>query len=277
LIELAGVAEAAAILGVSKARVGQLRAAGRLPRALGATRSGPVWLRSDLEAHRAGQVATFLSPVVAAAEFTVVGLTEEQQRVHRALRAEQADVASLYEIGCRLLASPWIPDHLALAAHEFREAIDQLIEMARAPGLEKPKELSAAMKDLRSLWPTSVAKGEDGMWPADAIQIFAPFLDKFQDLMAASGRTEGQVRAYIGWRDPLGTQDATNHARHRAWNANWSFFKNTCHHRGATIEEFEQRLSEFNRLVLGVLGPQVVGEYDAIDAILQEADHAGQS
>lgn len=50
LPELVGVAETAEILGVSKQRVGELAAEGRLPRPVADLRSGTIWTRPSVEA-----------------------------------------------------------------------------------------------------------------------------------------------------------------------------------------------------------------------------------
>ncbi len=47
-VRLAGVSEAAEILGVHKPYVVQLREAGRLPKPLDVVAAGPIWLRRDL-------------------------------------------------------------------------------------------------------------------------------------------------------------------------------------------------------------------------------------
>ena len=46
---LMGIAEIADLLGVSRTRIHQLRAAGALPDAYDTLAMGPVWLREDVE------------------------------------------------------------------------------------------------------------------------------------------------------------------------------------------------------------------------------------
>jgi hypothetical protein len=48
-IQLAGVAEAAELLGVSKQRVSQLALTAGFPKPIGRARCGPIWRRDDVE------------------------------------------------------------------------------------------------------------------------------------------------------------------------------------------------------------------------------------
>lgn len=279
-MELAGLAEVAELLGVSKSRVGQLRAIGRLPEPLDTIRSGPVWERSQVEAYRDLRSGARIRPSSATVETgpALRGLTQEQQWVHRALHLERPSIALMYLAGCQLMANAWLPDHLALSAHEFREVIGHLVDMARAPGIDRPKELASAMRELRAVYPRSPLRAPNGQWLDGALDSLEPFLQRFEGILAAEGQRVGQVRAYIAWRDPSRTDLAAKRARHQIWNANWNFFKKACHHEASpTQEEFEQRVAELNRLILEVLGPQEVGRYDAIDALINEVENADRT
>lgn len=48
-LDLVCAVEAAAILGVSRQRVAQLRDSGRFPEPVAITRSGAIWLKADVE------------------------------------------------------------------------------------------------------------------------------------------------------------------------------------------------------------------------------------
>lgn len=54
---LVGTAEAAAILGVERPRIGKWRALGKMPPVVGDLAAGPVWLRGDIEDMRPETVA----------------------------------------------------------------------------------------------------------------------------------------------------------------------------------------------------------------------------
>lgn len=59
---LVGTAEAAAILGVERPRIGKWRALGKMPPIVGDLASSPIWLRADIEAMRPETVARRRSP-----------------------------------------------------------------------------------------------------------------------------------------------------------------------------------------------------------------------
>lgn len=203
-------------------------------------------------------------------------------RVFRALQNEQAKLAHWYQVGCELAGESERAEHLVLAAHEIREIIEKLMTDAVAPYQVTRQQLGDAVGGLKQHWPDSIRTRSDGDWPPEELEQLRPFLTEAQYLFAPDSPRpfkERELATFLDVRDPIPTagEVEAKKARDRlgAWKGVRDYFVGVCHHRfSTTIEDFERHLSEFDNLMLALLGPQIFPEQAEVDRLLREAEGA---
>lgn len=205
-----------------------------------------------------------------------------QEALSRALEREGGDLLTIYLGALYVLQQVDNPDRLALASHNFRELMQNILRV-RADVREATISLTPEVMNLRNDWyraakETSCLNG-DGNWTGEIDKPLNGFLRKVADFFKwFDGHRPGRKKEIAGMLqefDPIGIPlpNALKKLNVDTWEKIREFFLGVAHHgKKVDKDEFTRGQDVFERFLLERLQPPTFEHHAEIDELIQKGE-----
>ncbi len=206
-----------------------------------------------------------------------------QEALSRALEREGGDLLTIYLGALYVLQQVKNPDRLALASHNFRELMDQIILHVRADVGETTVSLTSKVGNLRDDWDRTAKKTSclngDGNWMAEIDMHLSRFLRKvtvfFEWFNVHHPKRAKEIAGALQGFDPVGIPlpHALAKLNVNMWDKIRDFFLGVGHHgKKVSEDDFIQWQYAFERFLLGHLQPPTFEHHAELDELIEKGE-----
>ena len=210
-------------------------------------------------------------------------LTGYRQALFEALRRRDTRVADFYRGALVVVADRGNPEAIFQAAHSIREMLEKvplLVGGTSAPSQRLTDKVAPLRAKFKKLQPNL---NEDGSWKPGSESKIAKLLQDLRELCDWMDANVQQrkvqmrtlLRALVG-PGILLPSDVEEAELDELMDHKGYFTKLAHHGFSPTEEEFYNRLSQAETILLRKLNPEPSADFEAIDALLQEVSDAGK-
>lgn len=205
-----------------------------------------------------------------------------QEALSQALEREGGDLLTIYLGALYILQQADNPDRLALASHNFRELMENILRV-RADVRETTISLTSEVMNLRNDWhraakETSCLNG-DGSWTGEIDKPLNRFLRKVADFFKwFDGHRPGRKKEIAGMLQEFDLIDiplpnALEKLNVDMWDKIREFFLGVAHH-GKKVgeDEFIRWQYAFERFLIERLQPPTFEHHAELDKLIQEGE-----
>lgn len=212
-------------------------------------------------------------------------LTGRQLLVYQSLAERSEGVAELYRDGITSPLRDEQSDSYYSAGHAIRLFMHDLPTLFDLPTLGSLPQLSNRIRDLDPIWEAATKSScrVDGGWKGEIDILLAKLL--------------GALEQFFSWRKdqlpkkqqiteevfrqsdpaPAGLPSDLFELRAKRWLKLYGYFSSVAHMDSTTLDEFQERLTEVEEIVLSCLYRQPSETFAEIDAILAEEEADAQA
>jgi len=207
-------------------------------------------------------------------------MTGRQKLVLLAIAERNQEIAALYEDALLAVQQRGSAERFYSAGHAIRLFMHDMPKVFDLPTLGSLPLLSNKIRDLDSSWKTARQSTcrVDGRWKGEIDGLLERLLSALEDFF--SWREDQipkkqQIAEEVFRRADPGPADLPSdlsERRAKRWLKLFGYFSSVAHLSSTTLDEFQERLSEVEEIVLSCLYREPSASFAAIDAILAEEE-----
>ena len=207
-------------------------------------------------------------------------LSGKQSLVFRSLAERSERVAVLYRDGLMALQQGGPADRFYSAGHAIRLFMHDLPTVFDLPTLGSLPQLSNKVRALDPVWDTACQSScrVDGGWQGEIDALLAKLLAALEEFFSwrkdQLPKKQQITEEVFRWSDlaPAGLPSDLFERRTKRWLKLYGYFSSVAHLSSTTLDEFQNRLTEIEEIVLSCLYRQPSETVAEIDAILAEEE-----
>ncbi|WP_433210983.1 hypothetical protein ACQP00_49615 [Dactylosporangium sp. CS-047395] len=208
-------------------------------------------------------------------------LAGQQRALHEALGALAAELGAMYLGALMVLQQPANTQRFAQAAHVLREMINRVPKSLGYANKAMQERMGDRLGPAEQSWDIAVAKSgtfNNGAWSGEIDQHLRKALTALYEFFTwkkgHQPKRRDEMTATLRKLDASGRRlpDKLESLAVDEWSITRDYFISICHYqKPADEQEFLAYLDALERFLLDRLRPRTFADFDAVDAILEEA------